>query len=308
MLPTPCSIRASALARGGVAEALALRPRRRPLLARALPRPLAGSPLALLSLGIVVLWGAAAVAAPLLAPYPPLDQDIVRRLAPPNTAHWLGTDPLGRDILSRIVYGARLSIPVGVAAVGLAVILGMMIGSTAGTLGGAVDEVIMRITDLMLAFPTVIFAMVITAALGAGIRNAVVAIMLAWWPSYARLVRGLVLSLREREYVEAARALGASRTRIFLRHVLPGITSPLVIMSTLDIGHAILTFASLSFLGLGPPPEIPEWGSMIASGRSYLDQWWISTFPGLAILSIVVPLNVMGDSLRDLLDPRFRKG
>ena len=132
--------------------------------------------------------------------------------------------------------------------------------------------------------------------------------MLAWWPSYARLVRGLVLSLREREYVEAARALGASRTRIFLRHVLPGITSPLVIMSTLDIGHAILTFASLSFLGLGPPPEIPEWGSMIASGRSYLDQWWISTFPGLAILSIVVPLNVMGDSLRDLLDPRFRKG
>ncbi|TMJ11570.1 MAG: D,D-dipeptide ABC transporter permease, partial [Bacillati bacterium ANGP1] len=142
------------MARGDVAESFALRPRRRPLLARALPRPLAGSPLALLSLGIVVLWGAAAVAAPLLAPYPPLDQDIVRRLAPPNTAHWLGTDPLGRDILSRIVYGARLSIPVGVAAVGLAVILGMMIGSTAGTLGGAVDEVMMRITDLMLAFPT----------------------------------------------------------------------------------------------------------------------------------------------------------
>jgi len=287
---------------------LVLRTRRRPLLARALPRPLVGSPLALISLAVVILWAVAAAAAPLLAPYSPLNQDIAHRLAPPNSAHWLGTDPLGRDILSRVVYGARLSIPVGIAAVGLAVVVGIIIGSPAGMLGGAVDEMIMRVTDLMLAFPTVILAMVIAAALGAGIQNAVVAIIVAWWPSYARLVRGLVLSLREREYVEAARALGASRTRIFVRHVLPGVTSSLVIMSTLDIGHAILTFASLSFLGLGPPPEIPEWGSMIASGRSYLNQWWISTFPGLAILSFVVPLNVMGDSLRDLLDPRFRKG
>ena len=205
--------------------------------------------------------------------------------------------------------GARLSIPVGIAAVGLAVLLGTLIGSVAGAAGGVVDEVIMRVTDLMLAFPTVILAMIISAALGAGIRNAVIAIMVAWWPSYARFARGLVLAAREREYVEAARAAGASSVRVFLRHILVNIVSPIVILSMLDIGHAILTFASLSFLGLGPPPQIPEWGSMIAAGRDYLDQaWWIGTFPGLAILTLVLGLNVVGDSLRDALDPKLRKG
>jgi peptide/nickel transport system permease protein len=257
---------------------------------------------------VVVAWVLIAAAAPLVAPHPPLAQDIQQRLAPPSGQHWLGTDPLGRDILSRICYGARLSIPVGVSAVVLAILLGLAVGSPAGLVGGVADEAIMRVTDLMLAFPTVILALVITAALGAGIENAVIAIMVAWWPSYARLVRGLVLSVREREYVEAARALGASQLRVVVRHVLPGMVSSVVILGTLDVGHAILTFASLSFLGLGPPPQIPEWGSMIASGRNYLDQWWISTFPGLAILSLVLALNVVGDSLRDLLDPRFRKG
>jgi peptide/nickel transport system permease protein len=273
---------------------------------RLLPRQLSGSPLALAALAVVAGWIAVAVLAPSLAPYRPLAQSIAGRLQPPGPAHWLGTDPLGRDILSRILYGARLSIPVGVIAVALAVVLGTMIGGTAGFLGGAADEAIMRGTDLMLAFPTVILALVITAALGAGIRNAIIAIMVAWWPSYARLVRGLVLALRDREYVQAARAVGGSRLRIFLRHVLPGTISPVVILSTLDVGHAILTFASLSFLGLGPPPQIPEWGSMIAAGRNYLDQWWISTFPGLAILTLVLAMNVLGDGLRDLLDPRFR--
>lgn len=273
---------------------------------RLLPRQLSGSPLALAALAIVAGWIAVAILAPSLAPYRPLAQSISTRLQPPGEAHWLGTDPLGRDILSRILYGARLSIPVGVVAVALAVVLGTVIGGTAGFLGGAVDEAIMRATDLMLAFPTVILALVITAALGAGIRNAIIAIMVAWWPSYARLVRGLVLALRDREYVLAARAVGGSRVRIFLRHVLPGTVSPVVILSTLDVGHAILTFASLSFLGLGPPPQIPEWGSMIAAGRNYLDQWWISTFPGLAILTLVLAMNVLGDGLRDLLDPRFR--
>lgn len=273
---------------------------------RLLPRQLSGSPLALAALAIVAAWIAIAVLAPSLAPYRPLAQSIAGRLQPPGPAHWLGTDPLGRDILSRILYGARLSIPVGVIAVALAVVLGTLIGGTAGFLGGAADEAIMRGTDLMLAFPTVILALVITAALGAGIRNAIIAIMVAWWPSYARLVRGLVLALRDREYVLAARAVGGSRLRIFLRHVLPGTISPVVILSTLDVGHAILTFASLSFLGLGPPPQIPEWGSMIAAGRNYLDQWWISTFPGLAILTLVLAMNVLGDGLRDLLDPRFR--
>ena len=166
----------------------------------------------------------------------------------------------------------------------------------------------MRVTDLMLAFPTVILAMIISAALGAGIQNAVIAIMVAWWPSYARFARGLVVAVREREYVEAARAVGASSARVFLRHILANIVSPIVILGTLDVGHAILTFASLSFLGLGPPPQIPEWGSMIAAGRDYLDQaWWIGTFPGLAILTLVLALNVVGDSLRDALDPKLHK-
>jgi peptide/nickel transport system permease protein len=283
-------------------------PARRSILGRLLPRPFARSPLALASLTAVALWILVAIFAPAIAPYNPLAQDIVGRLAPPSTAHWLGTDPLGRDILSRILYGARLSIPVGITAVALAVISGTLIGSVAGVAGGAVDEVIMRTTDLMLAFPTVILAMIISAALGAGIRNSVIAIMVAWWPSYARFSRALVLSAREREYVEAARAVGASAIRVYLRHIMVNILSPIVILGTLDVGHAILTFASLSFLGLGPPPQIPEWGSMIATGRDYLDQWWIGTFPGAAILSLVLALNMVGDSLRDALDPRLRKG
>jgi peptide/nickel transport system permease protein len=285
-----------------------MRPRRKQALAHLVPRPFVRSPLALGSLAVIVAWIAAAAAAPVIAPYSPLGQDIAGRLAPPGPVHWLGTDPLGRDILSRILYGARLSIPVGVTAVGLAAILGMIIGSTAGAAGGAIDNVIMRTTDLMLAFPTVILAMIISAALGAGIRNALIAIMVAWWPSYARFTRGLVLSVREREYVEAARAVGASSLRVFFRYILFNVLSPVVILSTLDVGHAILTFASLSFLGLGPPPQIPEWGSMVAAGRDYLDQWWVGTFPGLAILSLVLALNVVGDSLRDVLDPRLRKG
>ena len=274
---------------------------------RWLPRPVARSPLALVALGLVAAWVVAAFSAPVLAPHLPLAQDIVHRLSPPSRDHWLGTDPLGRDVLSRILYGARLSIPVGAAAVVLAGGLGIALGGAAGFMGGIIDETIMRITDLMLAFPTVILAMVITAALGAGIQNAVLAIMVAWWPSYARLERGLVLSVRQREFVEAARVLGASRLRIALRHVLPATISPIVILGTLDVGHAILTFASLSFLGLGPPPQVPEWGSMIAAGRNYLNQWWIATFPGLAILSLVLAFNVVGDSLRDLLDPRLRR-
>ena len=272
---------------------------------RALPTPFVRSPLALGSCAVVAAWLVVAALAPLLVG-PPLAQDIAGRLRPPSPAHWLGTDPLGRDILSRVVYGARLSIPVGLAAVGLAVLAGTVIGSVAGVMGRAVDETLMRLTDLMLAFPTVILAMIISAALGAGIRNAVIEIMVAWWPTYARFARGLVLSTRDREYVEAARAVGASASRVFMRHILVNIVSPIVILGTLDVGRAILTFASLSFLGLGPPPQIPEWGSMIAAGRDYLDQWWIATFPGLAILTLVVALNVVGDSLRDTLDPRLR--
>jgi peptide/nickel transport system permease protein len=273
---------------------------------RSIPSPFRRSPLAIVAASIVGAWLVLAAAAPALAPYEPLEQDIAGRLGPPTAGHWLGTDALGRDILSRILYGARISIPVGMGAVVLAAVLGTLVGAVAGFVGGVADETMMRATDLMLAFPTVILALVITAALGAGIRNAVIAIMIAWWPTYARLVRGLVLSVREREYVQAAYSLGASDSRVLSRVILPNLISSVVVIGTLDVGQAILTFASLSFLGLGPPPEIPEWGSMIAAGRNHFEQWWIATFPGLAILSLTLAFNVVGDSLRDYLDPRLR--
>jgi len=265
------------------------------------------SALAAAAFVVIALWLALAAAAPFLAPYEPLRQDMARRLAAPSAVHWLGTDALGRDVLSRILHGARISIPVGLAAVTLAALLGALVGGLAGFAGRRLDDVAMRIADLMLAFPTVILALVITAALGVGIRNAVIAIMIAWWPTYARLARGLVLAVREREYVQVAYALGASDGRVLCRYVAPNVLSSIVVLASLDVGHAILTFASLSFLGLGPPPEVPEWGSMIAAGRNYLDQWWIATFPGLAILSLTIAFNIVGDSLRDFLDPRLRK-
>jgi peptide/nickel transport system permease protein len=265
------------------------------------------SGLTVAALACIVVWLTVAACAPLIVPYGPLEQHISDRLLPPSPSYWLGTDPLGRDILSRIIYGAGISIPVGLAAVLLAVVLGTLVGTVSGFFGGLVDGVVMRFTDLMLAFPTVILAMVITAALGAGIENAIIALMIAWWPIYARLVRGLVLAERERDYVSVARTMGASRTRLIIRHILPNITSPVVIVSTLDVGRAILTFATLSFLGLGAPPTIPEWGAMVALGESYFDQWWIGTFPGIAILSVVMAINILGDGLRDLLDPQLRR-
>jgi peptide/nickel transport system permease protein len=256
---------------------------------------------------VLALWGLASVTAPSFAPFDPLEQDVANRLAPPSGKHWLGTDPLGRDVWSRILYGARISIPVGIVAVVLAALLGTFVGMLSGSAGKLLDDLLMRVADLMLAFPGVILALVITAALGAGIGNALIAIAIAWWPQYARIVRGLVLSVKERDYVQGAYAIGASELRVMVRHVLPNIAPSVIVLATLDVGHAILTFASLSFLGLGPPPQVAEWGSMIAAGRNYFDQWWIGTFPGLAILSVALAFNILGDSLRDLLDPRLRK-
>jgi len=264
------------------------------------------TPVTVIAISVILLWMIAAVLAPWVTPRGPMAQDLRARMAAPSLTHWFGTDQLGRDVLSRVVYGARLSIPIGLMAVALATLLGVSVGATAGYFGGLVDEIPMRIIDLFLAFPGVILAMVITAALGPGTRNAVIAITAAWWPTYARFSRGLVLSLRDREYVQAARGLGASTGRVLMRHVLPGTISPLTILGTLDVGRAMLTFASLSFLGLGPSAGTPEWGAMVAAGRNHFDEWWISAFPGLAILTCVLSINIVGDSLRDLLDPRFR--
>ena len=279
----------------------------RSLWARLLPRSLRRSPLAVAALITVAVWLALAVLAPLIAPYGPLQQDIAQRLQPPSAAHWLGTDPLGRDILSRILYGAHISIAIGLAAVALAASVGTVIGMVSGYAGGLVDELIMRITDLMLSFPTVILAMVISAALGAGIQNAIIAILVAWWPLYARLVRGLALAEREREYVVAATAIGATSGRIIARHIFRNIVAPIIVVGSLDIGRAILLFATLSFLGLGAPPDVAEWGAMVALGQGYFNQWWIAAFPGLAILTLVLAFNIVGDTLRDVLDPRFRR-
>lgn len=283
-------------------------PKSRALIDVLIPRPFRRSPLTLISLGVVIAWIIVAIVAPLISPYAPGEQNIVMRLHPPDAAHLFGTDPLGRDVLSRVLYGTRISVPVGFAAVALALVLGGTIGTISGFFGGGVDIVVMRITDLFLAFPTVILALVITAALGAGIKNAIIAILIAWWPLYARFIRGLVLAERDKDYVLVASALGVSRIRLAVRHIIPNTVSPITVMATLDVGRAILLFATLSFLGLGPPPTTAEWGSMIALGQQYFDQWWISLFPGLAIFSLVMSFNIVGDGLRDILDPHMRKG
>jgi len=259
-------------------------------------------------IGIVVVigWILAAIFAPQLAPYQPLDQDIPARLSAPSNVHLWGTDELGRDIYSRVLYGGQITIPAGVTVIIIGSVIGTLVGAVAGYLGGVWDEIIMRLTELFMAFPTIILAMAITAALGPQIRNAILALVVVWWPGYARLVRGLVLQVKTKEYVEAAQTLGASRWYMLFRTILPNCLAPTVILTTLDIGNAILTFAGLSFLGLGPEPTSPEWGRMVAVGIDYFDQWWTWLFPGLAIATLVIAFNFIGDGLRDLFDPRLR--
>ncbi len=267
----------------------------------------ARNPLAMVGLGIVLTLLVVAAAAPLLATHSPTAQVLADRLQPPSAAHWLGTDQLGRDIYSRIVYGARLTLYI----VGLVVVLvgpvGLLIGTVAGYVGGWVDVVLMRITDIFLAFPRLILALAFVAALGPGIGNAIIAIAITAWPPYARIARAETLTLRNADFIAAARLQGASTRRIIWGHIMPLCTSSLIVRLTLDMAGIILIAAGLGFLGLGAQPPLPEWGAMISTGRQYLlDQWWVATMPGIAIFVVSLGFNLLGDGLRDVLDPKQR--
>jgi peptide/nickel transport system permease protein len=265
------------------------------------------NPLVLVGASVALLWIIVAVAAPLIAPYGPLTQKVVDRLKGPSAAHLFGTDALGRDILSRVLYGGRISLPVGFLVVAVSLAIGGSIGALAGFGRGWLDGLLMRATDMVMAFPIIILAMTIAAALGPGLEHTMIALVAVSWPRYARVTRGLVLSVKENEYVHASRALGASETHLLMRVVLPNCLAPAMVMATLDLGNAILTFSGLSFLGLGSPPPAPEWGAMVAAGTQTFDQWWVSAFPGLAILTLVMAFNFIGDGVRDALDPRLRR-
>lgn len=264
------------------------------------------NPLLVIGVIVVVGWIIFSLFAPQLAPFTPLQQNISTRLSAPSATYLWGTDELGRDIYTRVLYGGRITLPAGLAVIVFGSIVGTMVGAISGYLGGLWDEFFMRITELFMSFPTIILAMAVTAALGPDIRNAIIALVVVWWPGYARLVRSLVLKVKSNEYVDAARAIGAPGHYILRRTILPNCVAPALVMMTLDIGNAILTFAGLSFLGLGPEPTSPEWGRMVSVGIDFFDQWWTWLFPGAAIASIVLAFNFIGDGLRDLFDPRMR--
>ncbi len=264
------------------------------------------NPLVLLGLIIAVLWVVTAFIAPSVAPVAPLKQDLVNRLQAPNALFFMGSDELGRDIFSRVLWGSRITIPAGLAVIIIGSSTGIIIGAVAGYAGGLVDELLMRLTELFMAFPFIILAMAVTAALGPDIKNAAIALAVVWWPRYARILRGLVLEVKAQEYVEAARSVGANGFYILFRTILPNCIAPAVILATLDIGTAVISFAALSFIGLGPEPSSPEWGRMVSIGIYFFDQWWMRLFPGFAIASLVMAFNFIGDGLRDILDPRLR--
>ena len=261
--------------------------------------------LGLIGGGILCMLLLVALLAPVLAPYDPLAQDLYQRLQPPSIDHWFGTDDFGRDILSRIVYGSRISLRIGLIAISLALTGGTLLGLVAGYRGGMVDMLIMRLMDLMLAFPSILLAIAIVAVIGPGIENAILAVSIVLVPQFARLVRSSVLTVREATYVEAARALGATESRLLFYSILPNCTAPLIVQTTLGMGTAILDAAGLSFLGMGAQPPVPEWGAMLSGGRELLLRApWVMTFPGLAIFTVVLGLNLFGDGLRDALDPK----
>lgn len=265
------------------------------------------NPLTVVGLLMVALVIVLAIFAPWIAPHP-RDIQVVHpndQFRPPSLEHLFGTDEMGRDIFSRVIFGTRISLRIGTLVVVLALAIGLPLGIIAGTFGGMLDEILMRVTDIFLSFPPLLLAMAISAALGPRLENAMIAIAIAWWPWYARLIRSEAVSIRERAYVEAARAVGTSWPRILVRHVLPNSLAPVIVQASMDFGSVILTSASLSFLGLGAQPPTPEWGLMINVGRTFfLTHWWIVTFPGLAILLAVLAFNLTGDGLREILDPK----
>ena len=270
-------------------------------------RSLRSDPIVIVGVIVVFGWVVLALLAPSIAPQDPLKQAVSDRLQAPGELFRMGSDELGRDIFSRVLYGGRITIPAALAVVLIDSIIGTIIGALAGYVGGIWDEVLMRLTELFMAFPTIILAMAVTAALGPDIRNAVLALIIVRWPSYARLTRGLILEAKNEDYVEATRSLGATNAYILVRTLLPNTIAPALIYASLDVGNAILLFAGLSFLGLGPEPASPEWGRMVSIGIDFFDQWWMWLFPGLAIASLVMAFNFIGDRLRDSLDPRSRR-
>jgi peptide/nickel transport system permease protein len=289
----------------GALTATARRPRRNQLRSN-LRRFLIGNRLNLIGVVIVVLFFFLSLFGELIAPYDPYAVDITNaKLLPPSADHWMGTDELGRDVFSRILTGTRVSLQVAFFVLSFAVVFGTIIGLIAGYAGGFVDEALMRLTDMFLAFPALVLAIAVAASLGRDLRNTMIALATVFWPWYARLVRAQVLSIKEREFVEAARSMGAPRHRLILKHIFPNAAAVIIIQLTLDVGYAVLATSSLSFLGLGAQPPSPEWGTMLSAARNYFrDAWWYMTFPGLALTLTVFAFNVLGDGLQDALNPR----
>ena len=263
----------------------------------------------LFTFGVIIclFWIIMAIIAPFVAPYDPVVQDLTLRLKAPSAAHIFGTDNFGRDIFSRVIYGGRYSLLAGCLTVVIAGCIGTIYGAIAGYVGGAVDNVMMRLSEMSLSFPSLILAMIINAVMGSNLFNTMFALVIVAWPSYARVMRSVVLSVRENEYVTASEALGASRIRILLKEIIPNSFTSVLIMATTDIGNQILMFSTLSFLGLGSAPPTPEWGMMVSDGVQYFNKFWVAGFPGLAIFTMAVGANFIGDGLRDLLDPKLRK-
>jgi len=268
-------------------------------------RSILHNPMAMAGLCIIIIWAIVAIFAKVIAPYDPIAQNVENRLVAPSPQYLFGTDELGRDEFSRVIYGARISLPVGLLVIVFAVIVGLLVGASAGYIGGIYDLLIMRVADITLAFPPIVLALAIASVLGPSLNNALIAMIVVWWPEYTRLMRGQVLSVKNNEYVVAATIMGVPRWQILFKHILPNTFAPMLVKASLDAGTAILTISAMSFIGLGVVPPTPEWGSMVSSGRFLFYSWWLTTFPGLAIMTVVLGFNFFGDGVRDALDPRM---